>query len=328
MALLAVLMMSVLATNGHAANSLGLGNPEPVMQPGGVFSGLLFWIQQQQQEFYRLTGDAMKLIRSGEGGMWLLVGLSFSYGVLHAAGPGHGKAVISSYVLANEVILRRGIMLSFASAALQAVVAIVAIGLLTLVLAGMGIKQSNFTRGLELASYGAITLLGAWLLFRKLRLISVLKGIQHDHSHHVSGHGQVHEDAHGHTHEPGRECPDCGHAHMPAPRDLEGKFGLREAWTAVLGVGLRPCSGALIVLTFAFLNGLYFAGIASAFAMALGTGITVAVIASMAVMAKSVALRISGNSSASSRVLWWIEIGGAITVLLLGATLLLAALAQ
>ena len=52
--------------------------------------------------------------------MWLLVGLSFAYGIFHAAGPGHGKAVISSYMLANEVALRRGILLSFVSAFLQA----------------------------------------------------------------------------------------------------------------------------------------------------------------------------------------------------------------
>ena len=57
--------------------------------------------------------------------LWLLGGLSFLYGVFHAAGPGHGKVVISSYVLANETQLRRGVTLSVLSALLQSVVAVV-----------------------------------------------------------------------------------------------------------------------------------------------------------------------------------------------------------
>ena len=41
-------------------------------------------------------------------GFWVLGLLSFLYGIFHAAGPGHGKVVISSYVLANEAQVRRG----------------------------------------------------------------------------------------------------------------------------------------------------------------------------------------------------------------------------
>ena len=123
-----ILFMSLHVSLAHAQNSLGLGTPEQSIKPEGFFAPVLYWIQQQQKEFYQLMTDALKLIRSGEGGAWLLAGLSFSYGILHAAGPGHGKAVISSYMLANEVQLRRGILLSFGSAGLQGVVAIAGIG--------------------------------------------------------------------------------------------------------------------------------------------------------------------------------------------------------
>ena len=78
------------------------------------------WINVQQQAFYRSLTGALKAMRDDGSKMWLLVGLSFAYGIFHAAGPGHGKAVISSYMLANEVALRRGILLSFVSAFLQA----------------------------------------------------------------------------------------------------------------------------------------------------------------------------------------------------------------
>ena len=50
-----------------------------------------------------------------------LIAIAFAYGVLHAAGPGHGKSVISSYVLSNKETVRRGIALSFLSAIFQAV---------------------------------------------------------------------------------------------------------------------------------------------------------------------------------------------------------------
>lgn len=342
-ALAAIAILLVMTLPADAQNSLGLGRPEQIIRPEGYFAPVLLWIQAQQQAFYQAMTDALKSIRSGGGGAWLLAGLSFAYGVLHAAGPGHGKAVISSYMLANEVQLKRGIVLSFGSALLQALTAIAMIGALTLVLRGLGYRSADMTRYLEIASYAAITLLGAWLLWRKLT--GGGHGHEHGHSHghthshehehhhhghehHDHGHGHHGHEDHGHHHLNAGEaaCPDCGHMHAPDPALLEGKIGLREAWSAVLAVGLRPCSGALIVLTFAFLNGLYAAGIASVFAMAAGTGITVAALASLAVGAKSLALRLSGADRASERVHRIIEITGAGLVFLLGATLLAASL--
>src|SRR5690606_8883138 len=85
----------------------------------------------------------------------------------HAAGPGHGKAVISSYMLANEVALRRGILLSFVSAALQGVSAIVLMGAVFLVLRGSSVSMTDATRFLEIASYALVTAFGAWLLWKK-----------------------------------------------------------------------------------------------------------------------------------------------------------------
>lgn len=93
----------------------------------------------------------------------------------------------------------------------------------------------------------------------------------------------------------------------------------------MLAVGLRPCSGALIVLTFALLNGLYLGGILSVFAMSIGTAITVSALACLAVGAKDVAIRYSGSGSAV-RVTNGIEIFGALCVFVIGALLLTAAL--
>lgn len=294
----------------HAQNSLGIGRPEQAIKPEGPFAGILFWIQQQQQAFYKLLTGELKAIRGSATHLWTLIGLSFAYGIFHAAGPGHGKAVISSYMLANEIAARRGIVLSFASAFLQAVSAIAIISVLLFALRGAGIKQGDLTRWLEIASYAAVTLLGAWLLYAKIT------GRGHSHHHH--------NDHHSHDHE---HYYDDDHLHAPDPSQLQDRsFGLKEAWSAIVAVGLRPCSGAIIVLTFAFLNGLYFAGVAATFAMALGTGLTVATLAAIAVWAKDLAIYVSGASGTAAWVHRGIEIGGAALIFLLGLTLLSASL--
>lgn len=113
---------------------------------------------------------------------------------------------------------------------------------------------------------------------------------------------------------------------MPDPKLISGSsLSLREAWSAVIAVGLRPCSGALIVLTFSMLNGLWLAGVASAFAMAIGTAITVSALATLAVTAKDAAVRFAG-ASVGSHVGTIIEILGATLVLVLGLLLLAASL--
>lgn len=325
----AVLAAAILyAGDVLAQNSLGIGRPEQAIAPEGPLASLLFWIQQKQQAFYRLMTTELRAMREDGTHVWALAGLSFAYGIFHAAGPGHGKAVISSYMIANEVAARRGIWLAFASAFAQALTAIVLISLLVLVLRGSGIKQGNLTRWLEIASYAAVTLLGAWLLWSK----AFRRGHHHHHhDNHGHDHGHSHDHYHDHGHDPHSheahaQGGDCGHLHAPDPSALEGRFSLRQAWSAILAVGLRPCSGAIIVLTFAFLNGLYLAGVASTLAMAVGTGITVAVLAALAVWAKDLAVRIGGAADRGAAVHRVVEIGGALLVFLLGLTLLSASL--
>jgi ABC-type nickel/cobalt efflux system permease component RcnA len=312
-----------------AQGSLGLGRPEQAIQPTGLFAPLLLWLKAQQTWFYQLMRGELLALRTDPARVWMLAGLSFGYGIFHAAGPGHGKAIISSYMIANEMAARRGIVLSFASAFAQALTAILVVAALALLLRGAGLRQQDMTAWLEIASYGAVTLLGAWLLWMKVF------GGGHRHAH-GAHHADAHAHGHGHDHVHGPDCDhghahheaaEHGHSHAPDPALLSGKVGLRQAWTAIVAVGLRPCSGALIVLTFAFLNGLYFAGLASVGAMAIGTGLTVAVLAALAVWAKDVAIRVGGAADRAATVHRFAEIAGAAFVFLIGATLLAASLA-
>ncbi len=327
----ALLLTAILATTATAQSPLGIGSAEPSFQTTGMFSGFLAWVNMEQQSFYRMLTGALKDMRENPWQLWSLIGLSFAYGVFHAAGPGHGKAVISSYMIANETELKRGVLLSFLSSMLQGIVAILLIGAVYLVLRGSSISMTQATHSLEVASYGLIAAFGGWLIFRKLRsmarpaLAAPHAHAGHDHGHHHHGHD--HEDVHDHAHGHGEVCATCGHAHAPDPQMLKGdRFALAEAWSAIVAVGLRPCSGALIVLSFALLNGLYLGGVLSVFAMSIGTAVTVSILATMAVTAKGFAIRYASTDSAAARISNAIEIAGALLVLVLGLVLLGAAL--
>jgi nickel/cobalt transporter (NicO) family protein len=327
-------ILLVLGAGGvaYAQSSLGIGSNEASTPPTGMFGGLFHWINTEQKEFYRAMTNALKAMRDDGTMPWLLIGLSFAYGVLHAAGPGHGKAVISSYMLANETTLRRGIVLSFVSAFLQALSALLIIGIAFLALRGTSYKMSDATHFFEVASFAAITAFGAWLLWTKIFNTTHSHNhanhdhtgndhLHHDHAH--KAHDHHHETHAKHAHGSNEICDTCGHAHAPDPKLIANEFSWKTATSAVLAVGLRPCSGALIVLTFALLNGLYIGGILSVLAMAFGTAITVSILATLAVSAKNLALKYTSATS-SKRLLRSIEIGGAALVFVLGLTLLSA----
>jgi len=335
--LTAAIACVVIAGAAHAQSSLGIGAAEPSITPTGFGGSVLDWVNQQQQAFYRSLTGALKAMRTDPWQMWGLVSLSFLYGVFHAAGPGHGKAVISSYMIANEVALRRGVVLALFSSMLQALTAVTVVGVAYYLLRGLSVSMTQATHFMEIASYALIAAFGLWLLTRKLlslRSSRAPAGVHREHSHahgehqHATSHHN-HEhihDHHHHDHAEGEVCSTCGHSHVPDPKLISGRdFSMREAWSAVVAVGLRPCSGALIVLTFSMLNGLWIAGIVSAFAMALGTAITVSALATLAVMAKGAAVRLAGASMGAA-VGTAIEILGAATVFALGLLLLAASL--
>lgn len=100
-----------------------------------------------------------------------------------------------------------------------------------------------------------------------------------------------------------------------------------KIWAVVLSVGIRPCSGAVIVLVFALAQGLFWAGVASTFAMALGTAITVSVLAALAIGSRNVALAVGGENTRWADAVWMIcTIGGALFVMMIGLVLFLGSL--
>jgi len=104
---------------------------------------------------------------------------------------------------------------------------------------------------------------------------------------------------------------------------LTGRHWLKRGLAAVVAVGLRPCSGAILVLVFALAQGLFAIGVASTFAMGLGTAITVALIATLAVAARGIAGRFAkAKPGVGMIVLRALETAAALLIVLFGAALL------
>lgn len=114
-----------------------------------------------------------------------------------------------------------------------------------------------------------------------------------------------------------------GHAHAPEPDKLAGPGGWSRGFSAIVAVGLRPCSGAILVLIFALAQGLFWAGVASTFVMGLGTAITVAVIATIAVGAKAWAKGFADSRSGYGMLaMRGVEAGAAVVIIAFGTLLL------
>jgi ABC-type nickel/cobalt efflux system permease component RcnA len=141
-------------------------------------------------------------------------------------------------------------------------------------------------------------------------------GAGEPHAHHD------HQDRdHGHHLRDGED----EHTHIAVVPSQLRQGGWREALSVVVAVGLRPCSGALVVLVFALSQGVLWAGIASVFLMGFGTAITVAMLATFAMFAKGTAQRLSGRrGSIAMRIVWWAELAAAFFVFAFGILLILA----
>ena len=272
----------------------------------------------KQAEFYKGLSGAIRTAKTDWYGLWLLFGLSFAYGVFHAAGPGHGKAVISSYVVANRETWWRGVVLSFASAMVQATVAVVLVGIAAVLLNATAATMKTTVYWIEVVSYLLIMAIGlGWSGPRaapRLRRGATFTSRRpsappprpphHDHAHHDHAHATrsrithaprscrashrssimtmvTRMTTHDHAHCDHDHGSAWSHAHAPEPSELAGPGGWKRGLTAIFAVGLRPCSGAILVLVFTLAQGLFWAGVLATFVMGLGTAIMVAAIAAL-----------------------------------------------
>ncbi|WP_422103383.1 nickel/cobalt transporter [Vreelandella sp.] len=285
----------------------------------GASLQLLAW----QRELHRsLTLAITELSRTPSTATWFtLLGVSFAYGVFHAAGPGHGKAVLATYLASHGGATRRALGLSFAASLLQGVTAIVMVMVLVHGLGWVTRQAMGSVVWVEQASFILVALLGVWLCWRALKQLRHAYAARREpvmESHHSHDHSHSH--SHDHSH-----C--CGGAHHIEP---EQALDWRTALMTVGAIGMRPCSGAILMLGAASLLGQFYVGVASVVAMSLGTGITVSVLALASIVARGWATKRLHKQSHQmvEKAAGWAALAGGAVIIALGISLALAGVAQ
>jgi nickel/cobalt transporter (NicO) family protein len=311
-------------------------------QPAGVAQMIWLWVLRKQAELQRSLIAATKEIKASGtwSAAWLLALASFGYGVFHAAGPGHGKAVITSYVLADGRTVRRGVLLAFLASLIQGLSALVLVALLLLSFKATGLQMRAAELWLGTVSSAFVAAVGAAMLYRQINAIWTRAGVDTKapgpplaasedggHCEHDVGAATSHRHgANDHHCKHGKACGQV-HAHLPSPAEFDANWSWRHALALAFSVGIRPCTGAILVLVFAISQGLAWAGVFATFAMALGTAITVSTLAAIAAGSRSLAERYAGESSAwALRVQTLAGVGGSALVLLFGVALFAASL--
>ncbi|NOD46797.1 MULTISPECIES: nickel/cobalt transporter [unclassified Ruegeria] len=243
----------------------------------GGFDSLAAWAAGEQREFQNQIARSLRAARAEQPqAVATLLTVCFAYGFFHAIGPGHGKVLIGGYGLGRRVAFWRLSAISVLSSLGQAVTAIVLVyaGVLVFQMSRQSLVGAT-EQVMAPISYGAIALIGLWLVFRAVRSFARR---QKSHATHAHDHAHDHQHSHDHHHDHDQAhhhddavCTDCGHRHGPTAEEVANVGTLREAMILIAGIAARPCTGALFVLILTWQMGIAMVGVAGAFAMALGT---------------------------------------------------------
>ncbi|AFK52344.1 nickel/cobalt transporter [Tistrella mobilis] len=326
-ACVATLLPAFLPTLAMASSYLGRAGggtppPAPVTEAAvgaGILGPVLMQIITWQGELNALiSGRLGEAVREGTILPALtVIGLAFVYGLLHAAGPGHGKVAVAGYLAGRPADARTSMVMGVAISLMQGAVAILVIGGLALILGRQGLGRMTDPLALELASYALIATMGGWMIVNLLRGRAACG---HDHGHHDHGHHDHDDHAHhdhghhdhghhdyGHDHSSG--CHACGHDHhhddhdhghhAPPARRHPDAF-----WGMIVAAGIRPCSGAILLLLFSMSQGAFLLGVTGVVAMSLGSAITVVLIGLGVVgVRRSLMALAAGGGSRTARLL-------------------------
>jgi nickel/cobalt transporter (NicO) family protein len=254
------------ASDNTSDNASGQG-PATSANQGGLLHRIEGFIIVTQRNVNREINRRLIAVRDGHGPGVIFAGLliAFLYGVFHALGPGHGKTVIVGYFLGRGGSIARGVAMAGWIALSHVIGAIVIVGVVHYILSHSMATPVEEILWLRLVSYGAILAIGLVMLMlalRDRRAIALAGG--HVHSHH-----------HGHSH---------------------SLRGLREQRLLAVAAGFIPCSGAILILVFAFTNGILLMGMLMALLIAVGMGLTLAALGIASVLAhRQVTARFAGG---------------------------------
>jgi ABC-type nickel/cobalt efflux system permease component RcnA len=297
-----------------------------VALPGtGLFNGALQRLAHQQMLLNERISHQFKAVRDtgSRAAFFTILALAFLYGVLHAAGPGHGKSIVAAYFVANEARWTSGVVMGGVISLLQGVTAVVVVFLLSLVLKTSQMAVENNGAMVEFISYGLVVLIGLVLFYRAV----TGKGHNHHHGPVSLGHGHHdHQHGHGHDHHDHHACGhdhghhEHGHDHRPAPSGTS----FRRILT--LAAGVAPCASAIIIMLFALANGAMLVGTIAVLSLSLGMGLTVSAIGVLSILARGLMKRFAGGETAAGeRLERALAIGGSVLVVGFAGALMLGA---
>ncbi|NNG04215.1 MAG: hypothetical protein HKM95_08950 [Inquilinus sp.] len=307
---LALAAVAVAAGQDAAAQYLSGGAPPPAVEPS-FLQRVVGTVARWQAEMNAALTEQIQAVKTGDSlaAAFAIIGAGFVYGVLHAAGPGHGKVVVATYFLTHRARWRRGIAAGFAVALVQAATAIALVVLLAMALGVALTRVLDRAIGFELLSYGLIAALGLYMI---ARIATGRSSCGHDHDH------------------------DHDHPHLPADDADRGFGGGARRWIdrllpndlapLAIAVGLRPCSGAIIVLLFTLANGIFLIGVLSTVSMALGTALTVSAAGLAAIAVRRTATAGARGQAVAARLRTSIGLAGALLITVLGGLMFAGAL--
>lgn len=287
------LSLIIAATAAQAAPPLPGTQPQDATpreqtQPGPLDRAVA-WTWTKQHQFHRRLTKELNGLAEKEGSALFLILISFLYGIFHAAGPGHGKAVLTTYLLAHGPEVRRGIAMASAAALMQGLTAVVLVYGLIFVTGWLPSETRSAVNWTERLSFILVAAVGVYLLLRGIHSIK--------HSLYRSNSNEPEEEEHD-------------------PHDIQPEQ-IKQArnWRAILGVvfavGIRPCSGAVLILIFAHAMHIHWAGVAAVLAMSIGTAITVSTLALLAVNARHWVVSLTRHKSSR----FWGMSGGLVILL-------------
>lgn len=252
----------------------------------------LAWSLATQITLHRYLVLHLLQINNGQysGGLWLLF-FTFLYGVLHAVGPGHGKFVVTTWLSTQQQtspVLRA---VSLVGSLVQGLSAILFVFVLAV---GFNLLSGDLSLSrwvMEKASALLIAAFGGWMLLRGLRALpfAARKATSATSSSAAAPRytplamqasanavmrplapGSADAVSSGHD----AQC-GCGHHHIPLVQPTSWK----ELSGVIAAIGLRPCSGAITVLLFSNAIGIVTWGMMAVMTMALGTGLSLLLLA-------------------------------------------------
>ena len=307
-ALLALALFFALAAPAAAQSPFGRGGQPgaeaaPKTEQAAPPSLMQRWYEtfrRWQGSLTRGLGDSVRAYK--EQGSFApvlaLLLISFLYGVAHAVGPGHGKAATAAYFGTNRARAVQGITMAGAIGLVQAASAILFVGAFVLLFRATQTETLRSVLYIEAASYLLIAAVGLWIAWGGV----IGRGCTHHHGPlpAAAGHGHDHGHAHhGHAHDPAHRHPEHehghGHDHAQHRHPPAAVAGWRSMWPVALASGLRPCTGAILVLLFTLSQGIFEIGVLATFVMSFGTFLVVAAIGLGAIFARRAAQR-SGAS--------------------------------